>query len=51
MPSNTVRLILGDSLVKLKDLESGSVDAVVSDVRFSATQSLSHRPFGVGLEV
>lgn len=48
---STVRLILGDGLVKLKDLEPNSVDAVVSDVRLSATQSLSHRPFGVGLEV
>ena len=28
---NTVRLILGDSLVKLKDLETGSIDAVISD--------------------
>lgn len=28
---NTVRLILGDSLIKLKDLESGSIDAVISD--------------------
>jgi len=28
---NTVRLILGDSLVKLKDLSPNSVDAVVSD--------------------
>jgi site-specific DNA-methyltransferase (adenine-specific) len=34
---NTVRLILGDSLVKLKDLESGSVDAVISDPPYELT--------------
>ena len=34
---NTVRLILGDSLVKLKDLETGSVDAVVSDPPYELT--------------
>jgi hypothetical protein len=34
---NTVRLILGDSLVKLKDLESGSIDAVVSDPPYELT--------------
>ena len=34
---NTVRLILGDSLVKLKDLETGSVDAVISDPPYELT--------------
>jgi site-specific DNA-methyltransferase (adenine-specific) len=34
---NTVRLILGDSLVKLKDLETGSIDAVVSDPPYELT--------------
>jgi len=37
MPSNTVRLILGDSLVKLKDLAPNSVDAVVSDPPYELT--------------
>ena len=34
---NTVRLILGDSLVKLKDLETGSIDAVISDPPYELT--------------
>ena len=34
---NTVRLILGDSIVKLKDLETGSVDAVISDPPYELT--------------
>jgi site-specific DNA-methyltransferase (adenine-specific) len=34
---NTIRLILGDSLIKLKDLEACSVDYIVSDPPYELT--------------